>query len=122
MARHGNVKGLRVGRRISRTLAHLDLLVTNHCIAPSRRRQIAIRIVLVKLFDVNVLHVRAEIGRAPGDAFVVSQHDAGRAWESDTRNVKPGCYKFRLIPDARRTRRYVWIVRQQRLAGSSALP
>ena len=35
VARHSNIKSLRVSRRISGTLAHLDLLVTNHCIAPA---------------------------------------------------------------------------------------
>jgi hypothetical protein len=40
------------------------------------------------LLEVEVADVRAEVGEAPADALVVSDHDAGQAGEGETGHVK----------------------------------
>ena len=58
VTRYSHVERLGVRCRVAKALANLDLFVANFGIAPAIRRQVTSRVVLIKLFDVDVLNVR----------------------------------------------------------------
>src|SRR5216684_267407 len=72
MTRYTHVEGLGVRGGVAKALADLDLFVPNLNIAPTTWRQVTSRVVLVKLFDVDVLNVGPEVRHSPGDAIVVA--------------------------------------------------
>ena len=56
---------------------------------------------LVELLDVQILDVEPQVGDAPGDAPVVSHHNARRARQGDPGDVQAGRLEMRHVPDAR---------------------
>src|SRR5207244_4034926 len=71
---------------IEQVLPNFDLFVTNFSIAPTRRRHIAIGIFFVELFEIDVLHIRPKIRRAPGDPLVMAKDYPRRARKSYARD------------------------------------
>ena len=74
------------------------------------------------VFDVDVLHVGAEVGEAPGDVVVVADDDEGIAGEGDSGGVevRGGGLEIGLVPDAGDAVGEVHVVGEERLAGGGA--
>ena len=76
------------------------------------------------VLDVEVLHVGAEVGEAPGDVVVVADDDEGIAGEGDSGGVEVaggrGGLEVGCVPDAGDAVVEVHVVREQRLAGGGA--
>ena len=72
------------------------------------------------VLDVDVLHVGAEVGEAPGDVVVVADDDEGDAGKGDAGDVEVpvgGGFEVGLVPDAGDAVGEVHVVREERLAG-----
>src|SRR2546426_8352468 len=92
------IERLRFRGRVDETLANLYLFMAHLGFAPARRRQVVVRMILVKLFKVNILHIGPEIGRAPGDPIVVAENYSRRAGERYARNMQTWRDKLGPIP------------------------
>ena len=73
-------------------------------------------IVGVDLLDVEVLHVGADVGHAPGDAIVVAHDHAGNAGEAEAGDVPARRVEADLIPDRGHLDAQVRVISQQRQA------
>src|SRR5437868_949917 len=79
--------------------------------------------VLIHVFDVDVLHVRAKVRKSPRNALVVPDNYVGQSGNGETHHVKARLWlcvrfdlKLRLIPDVRNVMPKVHVIREQRLA------
>src|SRR6185437_11792516 len=80
---------------------NVDYFVKNLGLLPSAIHTIFIRRGGIRRLDVQVLHVGAVIGKAPGDAVIVTNDDERRAGESESLGVKTGGAEMDFIPDGR---------------------
>ncbi len=84
--------------------------------------ELGLAVVNTGALDVDVLHVGAEVGEAPGDVVVVTDDDEGDAGQSDSGDMEGsagggGGFQDGLIPDAGYAVREMHVVREERLAG-----
>src|SRR5205823_11693498 len=54
---------------------------------------------MVKVFDKNVFHVRAEVSEPPGDAAIVPHDNEGQAGKSYSSHVEVSRGQLRLVPN-----------------------
>src|SRR5438477_4475886 len=90
-------------------------------VAPTRGRQVTLRVSRIKLLDVEVLHVWTNIGEAPRDTIAVPDNYARQASRSHACYSDTGTAKMDHVPNRRRSRRKVWIIGEQRLAANRVL-
>src|SRR5579875_1222904 len=95
---------------------HLDGFLAMLGLLPALRRKILASV--VELLDVEVFDIGAEIGKAPGDALIMTDDHVRHAGQGDAGNVEVAGSEVGLVPDIGKGEGQVHIVRQQRLAGS----
>ena len=82
---------------------------------------LGVRAAAAGVLDVEVLHVGAEIGKAPGEVGVVADDDEGDAGQGDSRDVelagRRGGLEVGFVPDAGHAVREVHVIGEERLAG-----
>ncbi len=76
---------------------YLDHFAVGRELLPSLRREYPA--FAVDAFDVQILHIRAGVGEAPGDLAVASQHDCGHARQRRPHHVESRRRQMREIPD-----------------------
>ena len=115
------VLGLAHGQGDILAAVDLDDLLDEGHVAPLAHVLVLVGVVGVDLLDVEVLHVGADVGDAPGDAVVVADDDAGDAGEAETGHIPAGRVQADLVPDRRHLDAQVRIVGQQGQAGGGVL-
>src|ERR1700730_8222735 len=70
----------------------------------------------VHLLNVNVLHVRADVGEAPGNVLVVPGHDERHSGQRHTCDIKSASFQMGLVPRVRNGVPEMHIVREHRLS------
>ena len=72
----------------------------------------------IEVFNEQVLHVRIEVGKAPGNALIVSDADERHAGKRKAFHIEVAGVKLELIPYAGNAVRQVHVIREQRLSGN----
>ena len=114
VAGFGHLENYRVGIGFCQTLAYLYLFPPDLRCFPSCRGLIFV--LGVERLDVQVLDVRADVGCAPREAFVMAQDNARNAGECHAGNPQGRRAEMGHVPDARSRRREMRIVGKNRLA------
>src|SRR5882762_4578022 len=86
---------------------------------PSAVDAVFIRCGWVESLDVQILYIRAVVGKAPSDAVVVADDDQRCAGQSESLYVPAGGGDVDFVPDGRKPKFQVGVVGQQRLTISS---
>src|SRR6185436_9334734 len=68
-----------------------------------------------------VLNVRAVIGKAPGDAIIVADHDQGSARQSESLDVPARPGEMHFVPDGRDRQLQVRVVSKKRFASGGVI-
>src|ERR1700694_5257399 len=76
-----------------------DLFTDNLCLFPLTDVLVLVGMLWMKFFDVEVLNIGYGIGKTPGNAPVVSNHDAGRARETHPDNIDIASNEMAFVPD-----------------------
>ena len=123
--------GVRRGQHVERDIgaaAHADHV---RCDARPAAQEPSARLVLgrvagaAKMFDVQVLHIAAEVREAPRHMRIAADDDERRAGQRETRDIERAIRGVQrgFVPDVRHAKREVHVVRNQRqAAGTSASP
>src|SRR5258705_852928 len=77
---------------------------------PSAVDAVFIRSGWVKGFDVQILYIRAVVGKAPGDAVIVTDDDQRCAGQSESLYVPAGSGDVDFVPDRRQAKLQVGVV------------
>ena len=93
---------------------HVDNFRSNFRPLPSARSLIFA--LIVKVFDKNIFHVRAQIGESPGDAAVVPHDHEWQAGKSYSSDVEVSRGQLRLVPNVGNLMAQMHVVGQQRPA------
>src|SRR6185436_19431743 len=80
---------------------NLDLLADHLCHFPFPLVLILVWVLRVKFLDVKVFYIGDGIGEAPGNMLIVTNDDAGHAWETDAGDINIGGDQMAFIPDRR---------------------
>src|ERR1044072_8256355 len=112
MTRHGYLVNYRVVLRRNRSFANFDLFLTNDGVLPSLRSLVAPGIFWIKLFAVQVLHVRSDIRKTPGDALVMANDHTRDSRRTDAGDAHAGSIQVHEIPNRGCCRRQMRIVRE----------
>ena len=84
---------------------HVNRLVDDIHVDPLAVDFVLIRVGRVDALDIHVLHIRADVGHAPGDAVIVADDDAGNARKGESTHVIGATVGFldavqaNLVPD-----------------------
>src|SRR5450755_3835013 len=78
---------------------NLDLFLYHLGLFPLALVFVLVRILGVKFLDIEVLRIGNRVGDAPGDVLVMSDDDAGSAWEADADDVDVSRDEVAFIPD-----------------------
>ncbi len=105
---------------------HVDGLLASLEVHPLAVDFVLVWVFRIDFFDVQVHHVRAYIGKAPGDTVIVTDDHAGNSGKGEAGHLDRASVAFRhavqadLVPDRRHLDAKVRIVCQQRHPGCCA--
>jgi hypothetical protein len=100
--------------------AHLDDFLARLEAGPAAGGLVAVRVRRVELLEVDVLHVGPGVGEAPGEVFVLPEHDKRQARHRGAGDAVARRLDAREVPQRRRGQPQVRVVGDERLAGFAA--
>ena len=75
----------------------------------------------IEFLDVEVLNIRAVVGKSPGDTVVVADHDQRSAGHSESLDIPARTSEMHFVPDGGNRQLQVRIVSEKRSAGGRVI-